>query len=71
MICHVPLVVDIHTLESVLETLMRCTESLPHVLIYVLGVNLSSLQLMLHGMVVLRHVSIDFLKDAELLDVRN
>jgi hypothetical protein len=71
MICHVPLVVDRHPLESVFETLMRCTESLPHVFIYVLGVNLSSLQLMIHGMVILGHVSIYFLKDAELLDVRN
>lgn len=71
MICHVPLVVDRHTLESVLETLMRCTESLPHVFIYVLGVNLPRVQLMLHGLVVLVHVSVYLLKDAELLDVLN
>jgi hypothetical protein len=71
MICHVPLVVDRHSLESFLETLMWCTESLPHVLIYVLGVNLPRVQLMLHGLVVLRHVSVYLLKDAELLDVRN
>ena len=50
---------------------MRCTESLSHVLIYMLGVNLPRVKLLLHGMVVLGHVSVDFLKDAELLDVRN
>ena len=71
MICHVPLVVDGHPLESVLETLMRRTESLPHVLIYVLGVNLPRVQLMLHGLMVLSHVSVYLLKDAELLDIRN
>ena len=71
MICHVPLVVDRHPLESVLEGLMRCTESLPHVLIYVLGVNLPGVQLVLHGLVELGHVSVYLLKDSELLDVRN
>ena len=71
MICHVPLVVDRHPLEPVLERLMRCTESFPHVLIYMLGVNLPRVQLVLHGLVELGHVSVYLLKDAELLDVRN
>ena len=71
MICHVTLVVDRHPLEPVIENLIWCTESLTHVLIYMLGVNLPRVQLMLHGLVVLSHVSVYILKDSELLDVRN
>jgi hypothetical protein len=71
MICRVPLLVESHPLESVLEGLMRCTESIPHVLIYVFGVNLPRMQLVLHGLVELGHVSVYLLKYAELIDVRN